>query len=71
MPEELELSEVIVKLAERIIRLESQVYELMTTEQPKGGQQLLTPKQLDELTSKVEQNLTRKLYLRMHHVETK
>jgi len=66
MPEEkIELTELLVRLSDRLIQLETQVYTLMM-DQPKGGQ-LLTPKQLDELTSKVEQNLTRKLRMRLEN----
>lgn len=63
MPEEEKsLVDIIVSLLERVRTLESQVYTLMT-DQPKDGE-ILSPGQLDELTSLVGQNLTR--ILRKH-----
>jgi hypothetical protein len=63
MDEVMELSAVIVGLVKRVNVLEGQVWELLG--EIGKERQYVSSEQIDELTHKVEQNLTRKLKQRM------
>jgi hypothetical protein len=60
-----ELIEVIMGLFTRIERLESNIEYLLNKDEKAKEVQIVSQAQLDELTSQVEQNLTRKLRERM------